>query len=129
MTPKRRALFRLGTAAFITLITGTVFYHIVESLTWVDSFYFSVVTLATVGYGDITPHTDLGKLFTAFYILIGVGIIGAYVSSQFKYRAQKFHDGQHSPLIRRGHVHGTPSVGDGASTESVEQDPEGTSVM
>jgi hypothetical protein len=66
--------------AFVTLLTGAVFYHFVEDLRWIDSFYFCVVTLATVGYGDIAPHTDAGKLFTIFYILVGVGIIGGFIN-------------------------------------------------
>lgn len=53
---------------------GTVFYHFVEKLNWVDSLYFTVVTLATVGYGDIVPRTTIGKLFTVFYIVIGITI-------------------------------------------------------
>jgi len=59
---------------------GVLFYHITEKLSWVNAVYFCIVTLATVGYGDITPKTDAGKLFTCFYILIGVGIIGALVN-------------------------------------------------
>ena len=71
-----KASFRIVAAlAIVILGTGTVFYHIVEKFRWLDSLYFSTVTLATVGYGDYTPHTDLGKLFTVFYILIGIGII------------------------------------------------------
>jgi len=54
---------------------GTISYHSLEDLTWTDSFYYSVVTLSTVGYGDIHPHTKPGKIFTSFYILVGVGII------------------------------------------------------
>lgn len=73
--------FRIVTAvALATIIIGAVFYHHVEKLSWVDSFYFCVVTLATVGYGDITPTTDVGKIFTIFYILSGVGIIATFAN-------------------------------------------------
>lgn len=75
-----------GTVLF-TLSVGTFFYHIVEKLSWVDAYYFSVVTLATVGYGDITPHTTAGKLFTSFYILTGVGIITTFFSAIIRRRA------------------------------------------
>ena len=73
--------FRLAAGAAAAAIGGgTVFYHFFEHLGWVDSFYFTVVTLATVGYGDIVPKTDLGKLFTSFYILIGIGIIAGFAT-------------------------------------------------
>lgn len=67
--------------ALTTLAVGTIFYHIVEKLKWLDAIYFSVVTLATVGYGDIVPKTDLGKIFTIFYILTGIGIIATFAHS------------------------------------------------
>jgi voltage-gated potassium channel len=57
------------------LVTGTLFYHFVEGWRFLDSLYFSVTTLSTVGYGDLSPETDAGKLFTIFYIFIGVGTL------------------------------------------------------
>ena len=39
-----------------------------------DSFYFSVATLATVGYGDFYPTSETSRLFTAVYILVGVSV-------------------------------------------------------
>lgn len=68
---------------FLALVTGgmlaagTVFYHFVEDWRWLDSLYFSVITLATVGYGDFSPQTDLGKVFTMFYVFIGIGLLVA----------------------------------------------------
>ncbi|MGI9642154.1 MAG: potassium channel family protein [Acidimicrobiia bacterium] len=73
-----RGLF-LATA-FI-LAAGTFFYRLVEDLGWVDAWYFAVVTLTTVGYGDISPETTAGKLFTSFYLLVGVGLIVAFGSN------------------------------------------------
>ncbi|MDJ0768981.1 MAG: potassium channel family protein [Ilumatobacter sp.] len=56
---------------------GAFFYRQVEDLSWIDSFYFTIVTLTTVGYGDFTPETTAGKLFTMAYLLIGIGIVVA----------------------------------------------------
>ncbi len=54
---------------------GTFMYRYLEGWEWIDCLYFSVVTLTTVGYGDIAPTTSAGKMFTIFYIVLGLGII------------------------------------------------------
>jgi voltage-gated potassium channel len=59
----------------ITLSVGTVFYSKVEGWSVLDSLYFSVITLSTVGYGDLSPVTSFGKFFTIFYIIAGIGIL------------------------------------------------------
>lgn len=69
----------LGVASLV-IAAGTVFYRLVEGLRWIDSLYFSVITLTTVGYGDFSPATDLGKVFTMVYVLIGIGIFVALVT-------------------------------------------------
>lgn len=69
------------------ILIGATFYHFVEKLSWVDSIYFTVITLATVGYGDITPVTVAGKIFTIFYVITGVGIFIALANALIK-RAQ-----------------------------------------
>ena len=75
-------------ASLLILAAGTVFYRIVEGWSWVDSLYFAVVTLTTVGYGDFAPQTDAGKLFTVFYILVGLGILGSFVALIANYREE-----------------------------------------
>ena len=67
-------------ATLLIVGAGTIFYRVVEGWGWVDAFYFTVVTLTTVGYGDLAPQTDLGKLFTVFYILVGLGILGGFIA-------------------------------------------------
>jgi voltage-gated potassium channel len=76
-------------AAISILGLGTIFYHFVENLSWLDSYYFSVVTLTTVGYGDIVPHTAAGKIFTTFYLMFGIGIITAFISYSVRRQGDK----------------------------------------
>ena len=63
----------------VLLASGTLFYRQAEGWTLLDSFYFSVITLTTVGYGDLSPTTGLAKLVTVIYIIVGLGIILAFV--------------------------------------------------
>jgi len=62
------------------IIIGTVSYHYIEHWSWIKSLYFVVATLATVGYGDVHPTTDFSRLFTVFFILIGVSIAVASIT-------------------------------------------------
>jgi voltage-gated potassium channel len=71
----------LGLLTVIAIVSGTGFYTLVEGLRVVDALYFSVVTLTTVGYGDFAPETDVGKLFTAVYVLLGIGILLTFVTT------------------------------------------------
>ena len=70
--------------SFITLTTiasGTMIYHAFEPsiTTWVDAYYFTIITLTTVGYGDMGPTTPFMKLFTTVYVFIGLGIIAGLI--------------------------------------------------
>jgi len=56
----------------INIIVGAAVYHWLEGWNWLDSFYFVVITLTTIGYGDFSPTTTLAKLITIFYSLNGV---------------------------------------------------------
>lgn len=58
----------------VVIIVGVVFYRFVEGLNWLNSFYFTTMTLTIVGYGDFALQTDAGKLFTALYVYIGIAM-------------------------------------------------------
>ena len=80
--------YKLLVASALGLVgLGTVVYRYIEDWSWVDSFYFSVVTIATVGFGDLTPTTDGGKLFTVFYIVVGISIFTTYLNARLKVHA------------------------------------------
>ncbi|MEH1894041.1 MAG: NAD-binding protein [Nostoc sp.] len=68
----------LGGVFFI----GTLWYWLVEGWSWEDAAYMTVITLATVGYGEIHPLGSRGRLFTIALILLGVVNIG-YIVNRF----------------------------------------------
>jgi len=83
-----RALFYV----FLTLLaSGTVFYSSVEGWSLLDALYFSVITLATVGYGELHPTNTLSKVFTIFYILVGAGIFVAFITKVTLYETRQRH--------------------------------------
>jgi voltage-gated potassium channel len=68
-------LYRLLGAILVPVflvVVGTVGFHFIEGVPLFESLYWTVVTLATVGYGDVVPKTWAGKLFTMVLLLSGV---------------------------------------------------------
>lgn len=57
------------------LLFGVLVYRWFEGWSVIDALYFCVITLATVGFGDLTPTTPEAKLFTVFYVINGIGIL------------------------------------------------------
>merc|ERR1719161_1754212 len=66
-----------------SVIIGTCFYSMYpgEGKTWGQGLYMSIITLTTVGFGAFTAETEAGKVFGAFWMLIGVASLGAVVAS------------------------------------------------
>jgi voltage-gated potassium channel len=63
------------------MVFGTIGFHLVEGWTLADSLYVTVQTLTTVGYGDLPPHTAMGRAFAVMVMLIGVGGVALAVST------------------------------------------------
>jgi voltage-gated potassium channel Kch len=76
--PETRAL---PVVAAALVVTGTLFYWRFEDWTVVEAFYFCIVTLTTVGFGDLSPTTAGTQLFTVIYILTGFGVLVALLTS------------------------------------------------
>jgi len=72
-----RALLFLLT---MLLIGATYFYWLVEGWSVVDSLYFSVMTMSTIGYGDLVPTTTFSKLFTIMFAILSIGVFVAVAS-------------------------------------------------
>ncbi len=64
----------IGTIVLLTVLGATGF-HLIEGWSWLDSFYTTIVTLGTVGYGDFTPKDDVGKIYVIFLVITGLGVI------------------------------------------------------
>ncbi len=75
----RKIIVFLGTVLTISLIIGALMYMIEgpgNGFTSVpESIYWTIVTMTTVGYGDIAPKTVLGKFLASFVMIMGYGII------------------------------------------------------
>ncbi|MGB7686287.1 MAG: potassium channel family protein [Solirubrobacterales bacterium] len=72
------------------VLTGTIVYWRFEDWTVIEALYFCVVTLTTVGYGDLAPTSAGTQIFTIFYIVTGIGVFVALLASiAEKYIEQK----------------------------------------
>lgn len=61
------------TLAFL-VTGGTVFFRWAEGWSWLDAYFFTVVTLSTVGYGSLVPATAVGKIGATVFIFLGLGV-------------------------------------------------------
>ncbi len=69
-------------ALFIVLLAvGSIGFMVFENMSLTNAIYFSIVTMATVGYGDIHPQTPIGKILTIIIIIGGVGTFLSVVAS------------------------------------------------
>jgi len=67
------------------LVIGTFGYVLIDGYSWFNAFYMTVITVATVGYGEIEPLSQNGRLFTAFLIITSFGTFAYAVSSITKF--------------------------------------------
>ena len=71
--------FRELTALVVgLLVSGTLFYVLVEHWSVVDALYFSTVVLTTIGLADEAPDSTAAKLFTIAYAIVGIGVLVAF---------------------------------------------------
>jgi voltage-gated potassium channel len=76
--PETRALPSL---AIIMLLAGTIFYSRTEDWSLLEALYFSLTTLTTIGIGDLSPSSEWSRIFTIVYVLVGLGVLVAFVTA------------------------------------------------
>ncbi len=105
MDPLRSRL-RIYLLFFITVMALGVFgFMTVEGLSLSDALYFSIVTIATVGYGDIHPSTGAGKVLAILLVVIGVGVFLGVIAN-----ATEMMLNRREKQLRREKVHMVISV-------------------
>ncbi|XP_041089352.1 calcium-activated potassium channel subunit alpha-1-like [Polyodon spathula] len=111
-------LARLIAVFLVYCLTAAGFIHLVENsgdpwwsvpnsqpLTYFQCVYFLMVTMSTVGYGDILVHTLLGRVFIIFIIITGLALFASYVPEIVEIVGKrKKHDGSYMPLPGKKHV-------------------------
>ncbi|WP_407886692.1 potassium channel family protein [Levilactobacillus sp. N40-8-2] len=78
---KTNGFIYLVWASFAILILAATLYAYAEHVSWGEAFWWAIVTASTVGYGDIAPHTTVGKFAVTLLMLVGIGFIGALTST------------------------------------------------
>jgi len=81
-----RSKFFIALYMMILLIaTGILGYHFLSDFTWVDSIYMTIITATTVGFGEVQPLDDTGKIFTVLLIIFSIIIYGYGISIVTEY--------------------------------------------
>ena len=76
------------------VLIGAMLYHWLEGWSWLDSFYFVIITLTTIGYGDLSPTTPLARLITIFYAVNGIAILLMLLDEIRRVRAHQIYEHQ-----------------------------------
>ena len=75
LLPSRTRIRIVFLAVLAAIALGTVAFHLLEGWSILDSLYVTVQTVTTVGFGDVTPKTALGRAFATMFMMLGVGIV------------------------------------------------------
>lgn len=80
-----RVVLRVVLASTILFIVGTVGYMVIEGWNWIDSLYMVAITMTTVGFGEVEPLSQNGRLFTIGLMLFGISVVAYSFSTFFEY--------------------------------------------
>lgn len=116
--------FRLLVGLTVSLLlVGTGVFHKVEGWAYLDSFYFSAISLATVGYGDFAPKTAAGKLLTVFYVFAGFGLLAAMLTLFANAIIQSVREGREKLHLQLMEARGKKAPGGATATQPDTAEP------
>jgi len=104
---------------------GTLFFHVVEGWGWLDSYFFTVVTVSTVGYGSLVPATVLGKIAATVLIFFGLGIFAVAIHEFAVYNMRKREEEAQWLIARLGHTTPQHHIHHLHESETLEAEEEG----
>lgn len=87
-------------ALLIVLTSGILGYTVIEKWSPLDAFYMTIITISTVGFTEIAPLSQGGKIFTIFLILGGVGTVGYTIGTAVEFMVE----GHLSGLVERRRI-------------------------
>jgi len=120
----RDPTFRTLTALTASLLlVGMWVFHQVEGWSYLDSFYYSAVTAATVGFGDFTPKTPAGKLLTVFYMFCGIGLLVALLTRFADALIQSERENQERLHVRLSQAREKIAGGDAGAVQPRPEEP------
>ncbi|MCU0496748.1 MAG: NAD-binding protein [Anaerolineae bacterium] len=99
----QRQIRRAMTIILILVPLGVLGFMVLEGLSILDSLWLTVITLATIGYGDIYAKTDAGRIFTILLIITGLSSFAyaAQATLNFVFSAEVIDQRQHRRALRR----------------------------
>lgn len=82
----------------VLVLLGAEIYSVAENTNYFDSIWWAIATTTTVGYGDISPHTEVGRFVAVILMLLGIGLIGSVTSTVTAFFVEEKNDSQNDKL-------------------------------
>lgn len=98
---KTNGLIYLRWVSLAVLIIPATLYSLAENVSWSESLWWALTTATTVGYGDIPPHTLVGKIAAVLLMMVGIGVIGSLTSAMATFFTNKENEDHSAKIYRK----------------------------
>ena len=95
---KTNGFMYLVIVTVILVLLGAEIYSVAENTNYFDSIWWAIATTTTVGYGDISPHSEVGRFVAVILMLLGIGLIGSVTSTVTAFFVEEKNDSQNDKL-------------------------------